>query len=137
MPSQGRESFSPASACEVMPLARSIGIAKPMACAELASAVLMPMTLPLRSRSGPPLLPGLMAASVWIRSSRPPLLTSIDRFRPETTPVVTLFVYSPSGLPIAMTLWPCLRALLSPSGAVGSPVASTLTIAKSVRVSTP
>jgi hypothetical protein len=31
--------------------------------------VLMPMTLPRESSSGPPLLPGLMAASVWIRPS--------------------------------------------------------------------
>ena len=29
-------------------------------------AVLMPITQPLVSSSGPPLLPGLMAASVWM-----------------------------------------------------------------------
>ena len=32
-----------------------------------ATAVLMPMTAPDASSSGPPLLPGLIAASVWIR----------------------------------------------------------------------
>jgi len=32
-------------------------------------AVLMPTTSPLRFTSGPPLLPGLMAASVWMKSS--------------------------------------------------------------------
>ncbi len=31
-----------------------------------AMAELTPMTLPLRSSSGPPELPGLIAASVWI-----------------------------------------------------------------------
>jgi len=31
-----------------------------------APAEVMPMTSPLRLTSGPPLLPGLMAASVWI-----------------------------------------------------------------------
>ena len=32
----------------------------------VAMAALMPTTWPLRSTSGPPLLPGLIAASVWI-----------------------------------------------------------------------
>ena len=32
-------------------------------------AVLMPITSPLRLNSGPPELPLLMAASVWIKSS--------------------------------------------------------------------
>ena len=32
----------------------------------LASAVTMPTTCPARLSSGPPLLPGLIAASVWI-----------------------------------------------------------------------
>jgi hypothetical protein len=41
-----------------------IGMAKPMPLAFAATAVLMPMTLPPESRSGPPLLPGLMAVSV-------------------------------------------------------------------------
>ena len=45
----------------------SIGIAKPMPWAPPAAAVLMPMTLPLGSNSGPPLLPGLIAVSVWMR----------------------------------------------------------------------
>jgi hypothetical protein len=38
------------------------------ALAPTATAVLMPMTAPEASSSGPPLLPGLIAASVWIRS---------------------------------------------------------------------
>ena len=51
-------------------LAAAIGIAKPRPSAFDATAVLMPTTLPAPSRSGPPLLPGLIAASVWIRPSR-------------------------------------------------------------------
>jgi hypothetical protein len=42
-----------------------IGIAKPRPSAFVETAVLTPMTRPAASRSGPPLLPGLMAASVW------------------------------------------------------------------------
>ena len=44
-----------------------------------ATAVLMPMTLPLGSSSGPPLLPGLMAASVWMRLVR---TAALDRDGP-------------------------------------------------------
>ena len=50
-----------------------MGMAKPMP--ELWSApfeaimVLMPMTSPLELSNGPPELPGLMAASVWMASS--------------------------------------------------------------------
>ena len=44
-----------------------IGIEKPMPVESRAIAVLMPMTAPVASSSGPPLLPGLIAASVWMR----------------------------------------------------------------------
>ena len=43
----------------------AIGMAKPMPCPCALIAVLMPMTRPLVSSSGPPLLPGLIDASVW------------------------------------------------------------------------
>ena len=33
---------------------------------EVTMSVLMPITLPSRESSGPPLLPGLIAASVWM-----------------------------------------------------------------------
>ena len=49
--------------------ALSMGIANPMPWALGTIAVLMPMTDPPLSTSAPPLLPGLMAASVWIRFS--------------------------------------------------------------------
>ena len=47
--------------------ASEIGIAKPRPWASVETAVLMPMTRPFASSSGPPLLPGLIAASVWSR----------------------------------------------------------------------
>ena len=46
-----------------------IGTAKPMVFARGLIAVLMPITSPARFRSGPPELPGLIAASVWMKSS--------------------------------------------------------------------
>ena len=67
MPSHGRASGWPADAWASSGRAMLIGMAKLMPWLSPAPAVLMPMTLPLGSSSGPPLLPGLMAVSVWIR----------------------------------------------------------------------
>ena len=46
----------------------STGIAKPIFCASPRMAVLIPINSPRMFSSGPPLLPGLMLASVWIKS---------------------------------------------------------------------
>ena len=56
----------------------------------MAIAVLMPITFPPASSSGPPELPGLIAASVWIRlvSDSFPSVT-IERPLAETIPLVT------------------------------------------------
>lgn len=51
-----------------MPLTEAIGIAKPIPSASEEVAVLMPMTSPAALISGPPELPALIAASVWIIS---------------------------------------------------------------------
>jgi hypothetical protein len=68
-------------------------------------AVLIPTRSPRELSSGPPELPGLIAASVWIigTSMRP----IVWRSRPmaETMPVVTV-LERPKGLPIAITFWP-------------------------------
>ena len=105
MPMYGRASSLPATACSMIGRAMSIGIAKPMPLLPDAIAVLMPMTLPSASSSGPPELPGLIAASVWMRLlsglSEPSVV--IDRPVADTMPLVTEFEYVPSGLPIAMT----------------------------------
>ena len=64
-------------------------------------AVLMPISSPRRLTSAPPELPGLIEASVWMKSSYP----SGDRpLRPSalTMPEVTVWPM-PKGLPMAMT----------------------------------
>ena len=66
-------------------------------------AVLIPTTLPSMSNSGPPELPWLIAASVWMKSSYGPYWMS--RLRAETIPSVTE-PPSPNGLPIAITQSP-------------------------------
>ena len=73
--------------CGTIRLAMSIGMAKQIPCADWMIAVLMPTTRPRLSSSGPPLLPGLSAASVWITlSTRCPVM--LRRLRPSalTTP---------------------------------------------------
>ena len=86
-----------------------------MPCAPKITAVLMPTTSPCEDTSGPPELPGLSAASVWITSSisRPDCARS-ERPSAETTPVVTVDS-KPSGLPMAITSCPRLSRLELPS----------------------
>ncbi len=73
---------------------------------EVAICELTPITRPLASSSGPPELPGLMAASVWITSSIwKPLGAWISRPVPETMPEVAVRS-SPNGWPIAITVSP-------------------------------
>ena len=55
----------------------------------------------------------------------------------EMIPLVTESVNWPSGLPMAIACWPTWIDDESPIGAVGRPVASTLTMARSVSVSMP
>ena len=109
-----------------------------MPCAPMMIAVLMPMTSPREDTSGPPELPGLSAASVWMTSSiSRPLRARSERPSAETTPAVTVDS-KPSGLPMAMTSWPRLSVLESPSGAAGSATSSsTRTSARSVSGSSP
>ena len=98
----------------------------------------MPMTLPPESSSAPPELPGLIAASVWMRlRTLVPSWTWMVRPKAEMMPAVTLLVYVPSGLPMAIASSPTLAAAESPIGAVGRSVASTFTMARSVSVSMP
>ena len=64
------------------------------------------MTRPRLSSSGPPELPGLIGASVWMTLSIwKPLGARISRPRPETMPAVAVRS-RPSGLPIAMAVSP-------------------------------
>ena len=79
-------------------------------------AVLMPMTWPRRSKSGPPLFPGLMAASVWMKSSYGP--APMARLLALTMPMVTVFP-RPNGLPMATTYSPTRIGSLWPRETVG------------------
>ena len=72
-------------------LAVLLATAKQMPWAPAITAVLMPITSPREETSGPPELPGLSAASVWITSSiSRPVLERSDRPSAETTPAVTV-----------------------------------------------
>ena len=89
----------------------------------------MPITCPWPSSSGPPELPGLIAASVWIAS---PILKRVSesmlRSSADTTPIDSDW-RSPNGLPIAATGSPTftLRVRANDSGTSSSPLGSTFT----------
>ena len=122
----------------------SIGIAKPMPTLPLPLPPvsiweLMPMTRPAASRSGPPELPGLIAASVWMTPSiSKPFGAWIVRFVADTTPVVSVRS-RPKGLPIAIVGSPTCtpRELPSASGSSSLGLAVTLRTARSVDSSRP
>ena len=100
-------------------------------------AVLMPTTSPAMLNSGPPELPRLMAASVWMKSSYGPAL--MLRLRAETMPSVTE-PPSPNGLPIAITQSPTRIVSELPNGTAVSGFAGsgvTFSTARSVSVSRP
>jgi hypothetical protein len=71
-PSQGRRTtVAPPLADAITARTMLAGIAKPMPCEPPERekiAVLMPTRRPARSTSAPPELPGLMAASVWMKN---------------------------------------------------------------------
>ena len=75
-PIQPRTTFPFSRNCGRISLATLIGTEKPtpaLACdPPVMIIVLMPITSPRVLRSGPPELPGLMAASVWIISTEVP-----------------------------------------------------------------
>ena len=126
------------TAIAISEAASAIGMAKPRPWASVETAVLMPMTLPVWSRSGPPLLPGLIAASVWSRpvsvTGRPVVSSWTVIVRPvaDRMPLVTVSVNVPSGLPIAMVVSPTWSVPESPMVAGLRPVASTLISARSL-----
>ena len=74
---------------------------------------LMPMTSPREFSSGPPLLPGLMGASVWIQVPGPAASKGPTAL---TMPLVTLKSMASPGFPMATTLSPWRTVLASASG---------------------
>ena len=104
-----------------------------------AICALTPTTSPRPFRRGPPELPWLIAASVWIESLIvKPLVAFIWRCRALTMPLVTVSE-SPNGLPIATTPSPTASLLEWPSarGPRRDDGAPTLITARSVEASVP
>src|SRR6478736_5667898 len=100
---------------------------------------LTPTTSPLELSSGPPELPWLIAASVWIESLIVKLFGAcIDRWRALTIPLVTVSS-RPNGLPIATTPCPTATASELPSvrGCRTELGASSFSTARSVEASLP
>ena len=101
-------------------LMRSTGTANPMFWAPGRIAVVIPMTCPHGSSSGPPEFPGLIDASVWIiGSASDHAAPGTIRLTAETIPRVSVWS-NPSGLPIAYTSTPTANRDESPSVATGS-----------------
>ena len=99
----------------------------------------MPITWPFESSSGPPELPGLIEASVWIALSMPKLVSpSTVRLVAEITPIESDWS-SPKGLPIAATGSPTVKLERSDSwtGWRLRPLGSTLIRATSASASKP
>ena len=119
-----------------------IGTAKPTPslAPELVSICwLIPITRALASSSGPPELPGLIEASVWIAPSIWNWVSErTERSVAETIPTES-DCCSPNGLPIAATGWPTTRSRSSPSlsGCSSNPSGSTSSRATSANGSTP
>ena len=114
-----------------------LGIAKPIPslppdCDKIN--VFIPTRRPAASTSGPPLFPGLMGASVWMKI----LGSSSLNWRAAALTIPMLTELSmPSGLPKASTSSPCLRSVELPKTRAWRPVASIFKSARSSRRSFP
>ena len=101
-----------------------IGIANPMPSADVIFTVFIPITSPFGYINVPPLFPGFIVASVWIKSVIYDLLSFssifIVLFLALIIPDVTVLLNSnPIGLPIAYTFSPTRISLESPSVTYG------------------
>ena len=97
--------------------------------------MLMPNKLPCTSTKAPPELPGLMAASVWMKFSKV-LMPSWLRPSADTMPLVTVCP-TPKGFPMANTMsptWTCSELFITITGSLSK---LTLSTAKSVSGSVP
>src|SRR6478736_292691 len=141
-PSRACCAFPLAISCETIERTVFDGTAKPtpsLPPESLWICDVTPITLPARSSSGPPELPWLIAASVWIAPSIGVLSGEvISRLSALTMPVVTV-PSRPNGLPIATTPSPTERLVesASVSGFSFEAGALTRTTARSVLGSVP
>mmetsp|Transcript_34234 Transcript_34234/g.86241 ORF Transcript_34234/g.86241 Transcript_34234/m.86241 type:complete len:266 (+) Transcript_34234:427-1224(+) len=121
MPRYGRTTRPLSESCSTICLAVSMGMAKLTPSAASAFMAVIPMTSPSRLTSGPPLLPWLIGASVWMYSGQAPARPRSTAFRStqEMMPWVTLFCRC-SGLPSETTHSPTRSPMLLPSLTTGS-----------------
>ena len=100
-------------------------------------AVLMPITSPRASTSGPPELPGFSSTSVWMMFSISlPFWLRSDLPNAEMTPAETVF-WKPKGLPMPKANCPTRRLSELPSLAVGRFISQARITARSVAGSVP
>ncbi len=97
--------------------------------------LLTPIRLPAVSTSAPPELPGLIAASVWMKSSKR-LMPRWLRPSALTMPIVTVLP-NPNGLPIASTMSPTWTVSTLPSVIAGRLSPSVFSTARSDSGSVP
>ena len=110
----------------------SMLVVSPVTVESMDLRVMMPTNSPLALNMGPPELPGLTAASVWIKVWVA-LLSTISRFRPLTMPLETLLANRPLyGLPMTKTVSPSLRLLEEPNLTGVRPVLSIFKMARSL-----
>ena len=136
MPSLGRRISPCWMSTAATQLAVREGMAKAIPRAQGSMAVVIPTISPLLSRSGPPELPGLTEASVWMRPSSTPSRVGRSRWRALTTPRLTERS-RPRGLPMATTTSPIRTRVWSGSIRVGTALHAARTTARSVRSSAP
>src|ERR1700748_399297 len=79
----------------------------------------MPITWPRRSKVGPPEVPRLMGASIWMKVVYCWVESRLLRPSEDTMPAVTE-LDRPKGLPTATTQSPTRKRLSSPNSTVGS-----------------
>ena len=78
--------------------------------------MLIPINEPDEFRSAPPLFPGFIAASVWIKSSYISPWIILPLPLAETIPAVTVWLkFAEKGLPTAITSSPTLNSSESPN----------------------
>ena len=141
IPRYGRSALPVSMMRAAVRRATAAGTAKPMPSLRPLSVaiwVATPTTRPDMSSSGPPELPGLRAASVWmVPVIAKPLGESIWRRRPETMPV-DREPWRPKGLPMATTGSPTRGSPEANSSGVTSPAGpSSCSTATSTERSTP
>mmetsp|Transcript_20262 Transcript_20262/g.68549 ORF Transcript_20262/g.68549 Transcript_20262/m.68549 type:complete len:373 (-) Transcript_20262:418-1536(-) len=139
-PRKERRTCPWASSSDTTHCAVADGTEKERFCAPWMIAVLMPTTREAESTSGPPELPGLIAASVCMKLTflfgMP--TSAAERDSDEMMPSVTV-ESSPTALPMAIAQSPTCSSSERPSGAVGSgfPDGLMRMAAKSMKSSVP